>query len=489
MKSETWARSFQIATLSVLVLGAILRIYLWLHGRSIFIDEANLIRNFVEKSYTQLWGNLDYQQYAPPLFSSASKAIIGIFGNTEQTVRLIPLLSGIGLLFFFYRIGQVFLSPILLLFASSILASNRLGLQYATECKQYASDSLITLAFILLAMHTMKRPFTWRSSIVWALLGGTAIWATMPIVFTLAGIGIALAYQAWRKKESLSPICTVIGVWIASFGLYFFTILKSDAQSDYLRNYHSKYFFALSPAHFDLKLAGNQIIDLCALPFGHTTLGVGITIAALILGMFALWQRDKAHFLLVTLPLWATLAASAGQYYSLYARLLFFLLPIMLLIISIGLQRLVQTQNKALRIGTYAVCLALVGIVARPIYNHQPFESDYAELRTGIAYIAQRKQTSDHVLFNYNTVPVSRYYLEHCDRRFKFDQVVLQPYRCCDPDMIEQDIKQLKDKGVQRIWTLHDKPDLAKIEANARKYDLKMSVESRFHHGIVVLYQ
>ena len=50
-----------------------LKISQYLEARSLFIDEANLARNIAEKGYLTLFSNLDYEQYAPPIFLVLSK--------------------------------------------------------------------------------------------------------------------------------------------------------------------------------------------------------------------------------------------------------------------------------------------------------------------------------------------------------------------------------------------------------------------------------
>ena len=53
---------------AVLALGLLLRAVVWAQQRSIVLDEANLIRNYVERSYGQLFQPLDYERTRHPCF-------------------------------------------------------------------------------------------------------------------------------------------------------------------------------------------------------------------------------------------------------------------------------------------------------------------------------------------------------------------------------------------------------------------------------------
>jgi len=66
-------KTTKICTLLLLSLAALLRCIVYFQNRSLFLDEANLSRNIVEKPYWELFGQLDYEQFAPPFYSCAVK--------------------------------------------------------------------------------------------------------------------------------------------------------------------------------------------------------------------------------------------------------------------------------------------------------------------------------------------------------------------------------------------------------------------------------
>src|SRR5262249_5492721 len=132
----------------LLVLGFIVRIVQYWSNRSIWLDESTIALNVVHKSYLQLLHQLDYDQSAPVGFLWLEKLAVQIFGNSEQALRLFPLLVSLLSLVLFSQIATkllskrgVIISLILFVFCESLT-------YYASEVKQYSFDVFASLLII-----------------------------------------------------------------------------------------------------------------------------------------------------------------------------------------------------------------------------------------------------------------------------------------------------------------------------------------------------
>ena len=76
-------------------LGALLRLWQYWPGASLWADEANLALNIIERPLGHLLGPLDYRQVAPPGWLILEKAAVTLFGEGERALRLIPFLGGL----------------------------------------------------------------------------------------------------------------------------------------------------------------------------------------------------------------------------------------------------------------------------------------------------------------------------------------------------------------------------------------------------------
>jgi hypothetical protein len=483
---------FKYATWFVLLLSAFLRFAVWLQQRSIFLDEANLIRNYAEKSYAQLFGHLDYQQYAPPFFSVVMKSIFSLGGINELSARFFPLLCGIGLLFGFYKLGNRFLSPFSLLLAVLFLGFDKIFIDYATECKQYSSDAFIAVLLVLSTLKISYPHFKSKNALFLCITGSLAIWFSMSSVFVLAGIGGYFLYFFIKEKNyvALRKFVLVGLVWLAQFVVYFLLVLKSDAQSSNLQLFHNDFFFAFPPRSLaDFNLLVSQLGGILNSIFGKTVIAAMLGTLGITVGVWRLWKENKAHFLLLVLPIVLTLVASTLHYYSIIARLTLFFLPMLLLITFIGFDFLFKKIPIWATVCLIALFIPTIALQQQLPAFVQPFRNSYPELRDGLDYIKKEQQPNEPIFIYYNASPVGYYYQSLHDKRYALDKLILQSYRCCDADIVQQDLTALHQKGEKRIWLLYDQPDyrflLDFIEQNQgkilKKYD--------FYRGVAVLYE
>ncbi|MBL7816903.1 MAG: glycosyltransferase family 39 protein [Saprospiraceae bacterium] len=475
-----------------LLLGILLRGNVWLQQRSIFLDEANLIQNYLEKSYAELFGHLDYQQYAPPLFSVIMKFVFQTFGVNELSAKAFPLLCGIGLLFAFYSLAQRLLSRFAAAFALLFVCFDKIFIDYATECKQYATDALITVTLLLLSQTIDFKSFNRQKAILWALIGSLAIGFSMPSIFVLASVGAYYIYQFWhtKNKAALWQIGSVGGFWLVQFAVYFLFVLKTDAQSDNLQNYHLQYFFAFPPLSMsDLSLLKTQVLGIIDRAIGITVLAAVLAILSFLIGVIHLWRTQKGRFLLLLLPIVLTLTASALHYYSLIARLILFLLPIFILLIFIGFDTILK---KAPLPFSVIITIGFVATIIVQIQVLKPFEyfrNDYSELRDGLDFIKKEKRSDEVFFTSFGVTPVVRFYTQFHDHPYELDKLVLQDYVCCDPHLMENALIALHQKGERRIWLLGDQPTYESFTKFIESQHGMVVKKLEFYRGVALLYE
>jgi hypothetical protein len=74
MAEANWSRRLSIATAVLVTIGLGLRSFHYLRDPSVWHDEAVLMVNILSKSFGELFGPLDFNQAAPPLFLWIAKA-------------------------------------------------------------------------------------------------------------------------------------------------------------------------------------------------------------------------------------------------------------------------------------------------------------------------------------------------------------------------------------------------------------------------------
>ncbi len=326
-----------------LVLGVALRLLRFGLSHPLWGDEAFLAANLIDRDYAALMKPLDYQQVCPLLFLWGEKAITLLLGFSEATLRLIPTIASIAGLFLFRHVAGRLLKGVALLIAVAILAVGYTPIRHGGEIKPYASDFLIALGLIALAVEWLRAPD--RNGFLWALaaFGPFAIGFSNPSIFVAASVGLVLTPLV-LKTRSMSSIAP-----LAAFGLgtvaTFLVLLRlvTSAQSASVMGWMSVYwadaFPPRSPLPFLSWFAKAHTSHMFAYPAGGergaSTLTTGLVVAAI----FAYVRRGSKPVLalLLTPFLLGLIAAAMGRYpYGGSARTMQYVAPAIMLMAGLG---------------------------------------------------------------------------------------------------------------------------------------------------------
>ena len=101
---------WQMFLFAILFLAMAVRLFLFFGvEKSLWLDEAALALNILDKNFLELFKPLQYAQSAPPLFLVLTKALVSIFGASERALRFIPFLCSILSLFAFWLLKRIIL--------------------------------------------------------------------------------------------------------------------------------------------------------------------------------------------------------------------------------------------------------------------------------------------------------------------------------------------------------------------------------------------
>ena len=101
--------------------------------------------NFLRRGYLDLLLPLEYGQICPILFLWAELTAVKLFGFSEMSLRLCPLICGVASVFLFrHTAGRMLKGPALLM-AVAIFAVSIHPIRHSADAKPYASDLLVAL--------------------------------------------------------------------------------------------------------------------------------------------------------------------------------------------------------------------------------------------------------------------------------------------------------------------------------------------------------
>ncbi|HSM71130.1 MAG TPA: glycosyltransferase family 39 protein, partial [Anaerolineales bacterium] len=320
MKSETekkpkghFAREHTVVYV-VMLAGAILRIRQYLTGRSLWLDEAMLALNIVNRSFFELFRPLDYDQGAPIGFLMVEKVFNVFLGRNEYALRLFPLILGLLSLWTFYLVLKRFLHDTPFVIAVALFAFNPALIYYSSELKQYSMDVFAAITLLLLAIHYFEKPSPKRLGII-AMAGVLALWFSHPALFLLAGIGLTLLLVHVQKRglQNLTPILGVGLLWLANVGFLYFISLGSLRNNAYMRQYWQDAFAPMPPWR-DLPWYWDTLHFNADTHFA-VTLAPWLLFVLLLAGWIYLLRQNREMGMIIGFMLFFTLLASSLKLY------------------------------------------------------------------------------------------------------------------------------------------------------------------------------
>lgn len=412
---------FNFFPLFIILLGFIIRLRQYLANRSLWIDEASLALNILEKDYVGLLQKLDYVQAAPPLFLLITKFLTELFGNSEYVLRLLPFISGVLSLFLFYKIANEFLNKGEIPIALALLSFTYYNIYYSAEFKQYSLELLFAIIILLFGIKLYKSNYSNYNILLSTIMGSIAVWFSHTSVFILAGVGLALLLKLYIS-DNLSKglkikkiIYLILGylIWIVSFAFQYFLIIREAAENQFY-NFWQGYFFPFPPLSiYDIKEYFALLAKFIINPLGFNY-ALGVVVFFILIGEYFLWkEKDKIYFYLSNLPVMILIIFSILNIYPFAARLVLFITPIFYLIISIGIYNIFTffaKQNKEL-IAILLIFITLLYPVAKVTkILISPISKE--EIRPVINYYLDNKKNDDSLYVYYGAERAFKYYTQ-----------------------------------------------------------------------------
>lgn len=447
--------SYGLLLWATIGLGIIIRLVQFLANRALWIDEAALASSLVNRSYSGLFlKTLDYNQTAPPGFLIVERFFVQLFGTGERALRFFPFLAGIGSLFLFFYVARRILNRKALLVAMLLFAVSNHLVYYSNELKQYSTDVAIILVIFLISLYILDEGISFCKVLFFGIFGGLSIWFSHPAIFFLAGAGstLALTYlvkKRWKESLWLLP---VFMFWLCSFTFYYVCVLKDRVVLDFVVQ-----FWDAKGAYMPLFPKSVSDISWFPLTFEKIFRNPGgfkkcilVIMFLFVFGYVSLFRERKDRFWLLVSPLPFALIASGLFLYPFSGRLILYLVPMILLGVAEGTEKIRKlVWNSSAILG---LCIILV-VLYYPLLNAgklmiRPFE--YQEIKPLLSYLAEHKQHEDVLYLCRGGAKAFNYYKE----RYELDDInyVFGASLKSALQSFTVDFENLK--GNKRVWLL-----------------------------------
>jgi hypothetical protein len=432
-------------------LGALLRLWQYWPGASLWADEANLALNIIERPLGHLLGPLDYRQVAPPGWLILEKATITLFGEGERALRLVPFLGGLLALPLCWQAARRALPPGLgPPLALGLVATGLPFIFYGSQVKPYSTDVAVALLLLALTLAVRQDGPGQGRALRLGLAGLIAPWLSYPATLVAGGILAALVLTALRERDRprwLVPLTVAWAVSILTVTLWARgTVTADDAL--YMRQFWARDFAPWPPR--ELRDLGWPIARLTTVYGGgglrYPAPGIFLLLAAV--GGWWLWRRHTDRAWLLLGPIAATFAAAVLHVFPFEPRLVLFLFPTFLILTAAGPLAVADLSGAQRRRIAAAVATAACGGLALLGLWRNPPPSAPEPLKPVLHEMRQAWQPGDRAYVYYGGEKAFLYYA----RRYGFAPGDYVLGRCAreDPRFYLRELDALR--GRSRVW-------------------------------------
>lgn len=374
-----------------MVLGLAARLLRYLLRFPLWNDECFLASNLLERGYVDLARPLDYAQVCPILFLWVQLTAVRLLGFSEMSLRLFPLLCGLGGLLLFRDMAARLTRGVGEVLAVAVFAVAYPAIRYAAEAKPYGSDLFVALGLLAIAVRWLLRPDQQRWGWWLAVVAPIALALSYPAVFIAGAISVAAALgllQAGFRRGWL-PWVAYNTVLAASFALVYLLVGRTqylETRGLMLPFWQDAFPPLDRPWRLPAWLLAAHTGVLLAHPVGGAHAGSTLTLVACAAGVIVLVRRRQAPVLALCLvPLGLNFIAAAMHRYPYggYVRMAMYFAPICCLLAGIGLAGLLAWYGRrrpGASIGLRATLglLALLGLgcMARDLWRQAKSQDD-----------------------------------------------------------------------------------------------------------------
>ncbi len=398
--------SVGLALALVFLLGLVLRM-LDLGGQSLWIDEILTLQQGRVPGYT-LWTQfIDDAQAALPMLLATMMSRIS---ENETWLRLPSALLGALSIPIMFEVVRRFASDRAAMIAALLLALHPMHIDHSQEIRGYAFMLFFGLAATLIVLDSGARP-SLRQHVMLVLCGVAAGLSNQQGLLWMGGLALGVAVSGRVRPRDLLywsvPFCLILFLlapwWSTVFEVHDTTRLIPGAATgaEQLRGSTTWSAWALPWAGFMLSFGrtlGPTIQQLHMGGVPTTSVFILAGLAALVVtvlvvaGLRRLGRRSTEPLMWIVPVVVAAVLLAMRNVKPFNPRYVFAALPVLLLLVSVGLD--------SLRTGTARVLLVLwIGLTAVSLGNYY-FDLDHrhVQVREAAAFIAERAGENDAVI-------------------------------------------------------------------------------------------
>jgi len=437
------------ATICTLTFGVLIRLWFFLNGSALWIDEAMIALNLRHHTFAGLLQPLDYNQIAPVGWLLLHKAILNLWTNIDYSMRFLSLLFGVGTLLVLHRMASRCMQGPSTFLVVTLLSILPVTIRYSLELKPYIGDMFFSAVIALCTAGILREK---RSSIkktitlfLWGVIG---IVFSFPIVIILASAGCVLLLKAFIEKDYrfFIQLVAMCAAWMSVFLIIYLTFhnqpsaVVSWMRENWDEGFVPNPFSSLASLRWFVSSVHYAFVFLFTKEAAFMAGGLYVT------GIFGLYRSSRYYIaVFLALPLIFALLVSMLHLYPFIVRLNLYLLPILVLGVGFGFDYLLGGSRHVAFPAALIGCVLIIAVAWNTISRPYIREDVHPAMNT----LSKEIDSGDEVYVYFGALPAFWLYR---DRYGSLRNVNVHYGRTphWDWNCFLLDLNNLKGRG--RVW-------------------------------------
>lgn len=439
-KGKVQVKPFEwFSWLYIICLILVFFIALWQYylNRSLWLDEAMLANNILNRNLLELLQPLDNFQSAPPLFLILLK-LISYLSKEEWALRAVGLICFlVASILWAQFLKKELKNHLAIVLGICLFSMNFTMFRYAIELKQYAGDVLLTVILVPLTLNLIRNPMKIGEKIRFSLIAIIGIlFSNIVLLLLIFPIGYFLYSDLKESKLpwfSLGMIMLVVS--------HYFIFAYKHPHIAYMTNYWE------NAGGFNI-MSLTKLTSLFSNLFLFGKSSFWILGSLIFLGLFYLIQSGKIITgLVILLPIMIHITIAAFKKYPFDTRFCLYAIPLLVLLMCYGIQFLLNGLHIPLNSFLVIGLSTLISIFLLYKLFKNPFPIEVEELKEVITQIGANIKGTDNMYIYYGAVPAFEYY-HHLGQIPKCDEIQKGKNYRFRPELYENEFSLKSD----RIW-------------------------------------
>jgi hypothetical protein len=470
-------------------IGIVIRLRQYLFNRNLWVDEAMIALNVIQKNFHELLRPLDYVQVSPIGFLYLQKVTTLLLGSSEYAFRFWPFVFGVASIFAFYFLLRKTTPPLVTTFALAIFVFSFKLVYYSSEFKQYSLELL--LAIILYAFYFTKPIQERTPKEIWqiGIIGAISCWFSFTIIFVMFTLGLYSFYEYLKSRNLITFLkqAPMFSMWVGSFGIYYFSIISKYSGNQVEQVEYWILTNKFMPLQYTSQKDFLWYFEAMNEYFRYTVGAINLESLLfffLFFGAVYFIIRQQFRFLSYFAIIVLMMLASAFHILPFTGRILLFTSAGAIILIVAGIY-FIAGEEKSRR-SLFYTCIALV--LFQPIFIsiYQLLRPNVEEeITPAIEYILLNSEKGDELYVNYFAEPAFRYYqLWYQDlNSYPLIWGVAKENKY---QLGKEDIDLLQGKG--RVWIVNNEYEENLLSQDLDKIGRQLDLYS-YRGGRLFLYQ